>query len=654
VFKLITTLFLALVGLASLISACNSQPIPPTVNPAPVSTEVTPNPDGGDNPHPLDPTPTETVVERQLVICTGPEPSSLFPYGSLSASARSILQAIYDGPIEYNGFTLAPVIVEQIPSLENGQAFFETLQVMPGDNLVDNNGEIGSLREGTVYRPSGCRSAECAVIFSGAGPVQIDSLVVRFRLLPGLKWSDGSPLTARDSEYAYQVAQAVYPAYRPELVRLTHSYRSTDETTVEWRGLPGSQIPRYSETFFSPLPGHAWKGIPASELASSQAPGLNPLGWGSYRLDEWDSGVSVSLVKNPQYFRSDQELPHFDRLIFKFSVRSEEAIQALLLGECDLADEVALGDLSPSELQELQSKTGVAVYTEPGGGWEQILFGIAPLSEDRPAFFRSPQVRQAIAMCIDRERIINDLYPGLTIIPDSLLLPAHPLYTPEVVHYSYNPQATWELLTASGWVDHDNDPDTPRLAQGVAGIQDGTPFEFTYLASNEEERQTSAGMIVAQLADCGIRANLSIQDSSLLYASGPDGPVFGRQFDAVQLAWLTSSELPCSLYSSNEIPAPYPDSPKGWGGANATGFSDEEFDRACRTSLSTMASEPAYIDASQQVQRIFSEQVPALPLYLHVRVVAARSDLCGIQLDPSNANSLWNLEELDYGETCQP
>jgi peptide/nickel transport system substrate-binding protein len=652
--KFTVIIFLALFGMSSLLAACNSLPVPPPIDPAPITTTVTPDQDGGEIIQPILPTPTQVRETRLLKVCTGSEPDSLFPYGSISASTRSILQALYDGPLDYNGFSLAPVILEQIPNLENGEAFFEPLQVSAGDIIVDNSGNIGKLRQGTIYRPSGCKSPECALTFTGDGPVQIDSLVVRFRLLPGLKWSDGSAMTARDSEYAYHVAQSVYPAHRPEYVRITLSYRSMNDTTIEWRGLPGSQPPWYAETFFSPLPEHAWNGIPALELAASEVASRNPLGWGAYALEDWTAGESVLLAKNPHYFRADQELPYFDRLIFRFTDSAEEALQALRSGDCDLADEASLRNIGFAELQEMQSETSLSVYTTPGAGWEQILFGIDPLSEEQPAFFRSEQVRQAIAACIDREKIIDELYPGLTLVPHSLLLPDHPLYNHDVSHHPYDPEGASSLLTASGWIDHDNHPGTPRLAQGVPGVQDGTPFEFTYLVSDEAERERSASLVAAYLAECGIQANLSFEDPSRVYAGGPEGAVFGRQFDAVQLAWRAYSELPCTLYSSNEIPGPDAQASKGWGGANASGFSDQDFDQACNTSLSTLRNEPAFTNAYQQLQQVFSEQLPALPLYMHLRVAAARPDLCGLQLDPSNPSILWNLEELDYGDDCQP
>jgi hypothetical protein len=53
------------------------------------------------------------------------------------------------------------------------------------------------------------------------------------------------------------------------------------------------------------------------------------------------------------------------------------------------------------------------------------------------------------------------------------------------------------------------------------------------------------------------------------------------------------------------------------------------------------------------VQRILTEQVPIVPLYLWPKLSATRPDLCGLIMDPSNESEFWNIEEFDYGEGCE-
>ena len=57
-----------------------------------------------------------------LTVCLGQEPNTLYPFGELNASARSVLAAIYDGPFDTIGYEIQPVILSQIPSLEKQKA----------------------------------------------------------------------------------------------------------------------------------------------------------------------------------------------------------------------------------------------------------------------------------------------------------------------------------------------------------------------------------------------------------------------------------------------------------------------------------------------------------------------------------------------------
>ena len=137
-----------------------------------------------------------------------------------------------------------------------------------------------------------------------------------------------------------------------------------------------------------------------------------------------------------------------------------------------------------------------------------------------------------------------------------------------------------------------------------------------------------------------------------LFAPGPEGPVFGRNFSATQFGWVTSLEPPCFLYTSSEIPGPYPQYPKGWGGANASGYHNPDFDQVCGAALSSLPDFPAHQAAHFQAQAIFTEDLPAIPLYLRAKTAAMRADMCGVVLDPSADNGLWNIENFDYGEGC--
>jgi peptide/nickel transport system substrate-binding protein len=597
------------------------------------------------------PTP-EVAPARLLTICLVNEPRSLFLYAAVSTSEQSVLAAIYDGPIDVINFTAQPVILDKMPTLADGDALLQTVQVNSGDLIVDAVGILTTLADGVSYRPGGCSEQACVQTYSGSDPVPMDQLVLHFRLLPGLQWSDGSLLTAADSVYSYEVAHSLYPSALPDRVSRTASYKALDELTVEWVGIPGFMDGLYQAKFFSPLPQHAWAGIPVTELAGADASSRIPLGWGAYVIDDWVAGDHISLHANPLYFRAGEGLPYFNNLVYRFVADEDEALSAVLAGECDLVDQIANLETQTEALLQLYDDGQISLSNQPAFAWDVLEFDLSPLDPDRPAFFASREVRQAVAMCIDRQALVDRLSGGQMLVADNYVPPENPLYNPEAVQYGFDPQAASNLLTSIGWLEVDNDPSTPRTSQGVAGIADGTPFVVQYLVSDDEERRVAAQMVQIDLKQCGLQVDILTQPAEVYLAAGPEGPVFGRQFDLAQFAWMTAIEPPCSLYLTNEIPGPYPDYPKGWGGVNASGYSNSQYDQACLDALYSLPDSSQHVEKHAEAEAIFAEDLPALPLYWHYRVIAGRTDLCGMAQSAISESMFSELELYNYGESC--
>jgi len=589
---------------------------------------------------------------RLLTICLVNEPRSLFLYDAVSTSEQSVLAAIYDGPIDIKNFTAHPVILEKMPTLTDGDALIQSVQVGMGDLIVDAQGNLTNLEDGALYRPSGCTELGCVQAYSGSDPVEMDQLVIRFRLLPGLQWSDGTSLTAADSVYSYEVIRSLYPSALPERVRRTATYKALDDLTLKWVGVPGFMDGLYQTKFFSPLPQHAWASIPVGELASREISSRTPLGWGAYVIDNWVTGDHISLHANPLYFRASEGLPHFNNLVYRFVSDNSEALSAVLAGECDLVDQIAGFEAQTDSLLQLHDEGSISLVFQSAFAWELLEFDITPLSADRPSYFTSREVRQAVAMCIDRQALVESLSTGQMQVADLYVPSVHPLYNSEARHYTFNQQAASDLLTVAGWQDVDNDPSTPRTSLGVKGIADGTAFRMQYLTSDDAEHLTAAQMIQADLKQCGIQVDIDPQPPQQYLASGPDGSVFGRQFDLAQFAWMTAVEPPCSLFLTNEIPGPYPDYPIGWGGVNASGYSNPQYDQSCTDALYSLPDMPQHLQKHADAQAIFAEDLPALPLYWHYQVTVGRPDLCGVPQQTVTESIFSDMELFNYGEGC--
>ncbi|MCZ7548033.1 MAG: hypothetical protein M5U11_02630 [Anaerolineales bacterium] len=112
--------------------------------PAPAATQ-TPSP--AYTPTPLPP--------RTLNVCLGAAPNTLYPLGGPNAAARSVLEAVYDGPFDALGYDYKPVILEKMPNLEDGSVQLASVSVTNGNEVADADGTLTILKAGTRVRPAG-------------------------------------------------------------------------------------------------------------------------------------------------------------------------------------------------------------------------------------------------------------------------------------------------------------------------------------------------------------------------------------------------------------------------------------------------------------------------------------------------------------------
>jgi peptide/nickel transport system substrate-binding protein len=609
--------------------------------------------------------PAQSGGPRTLVYCEREGPVSLYLY----RDAGKELQAIYDGPVDSRGFDYQPVILQKLPSLVDGDAQLNAVEVGAGDRVIDASGNPAILEAGARVRPSGCQSDDCALEYDGSPGLQMDQLSVTFQLLPGLLWSDGQPLTAADSVYAFNLAAdpdtptgGVDPANKFGIDH-TARYTATDDLSVEWVGLPGYLDASYFVNFWSPLPEHLWGDLSAAELLDADVSNRKPVGWGPYVIEEINPGESITFKKNENYFRADEGLPRFDRLVFRFVGQDGTAnLARLLSGECDVVDGPALApELNQNQaeqLSELSASGQINLVSTTGSFWEHIDFGIRPASYDdgwqpgdRPDFFGDVRTRRAFALCMDRQRMVAAGAFGQSFVADSYLSPQHPLYNSDVKHYDFDVAAGSALLEAVGWA---MGADGVRVYAGEnPRIPPGTRLSVRNEARDNVSREAEQVM-VDSLAQCGIQVSVTYWKSAELFPDGPEGIVFGRKFDLAQFRWLSGASPRCDRYLSEEIPGEDTSVfPRGWSGDNDPGFSDPDYDRACRAALGSLPGQPGYAQNHLKAQEIFAEQLPVIPLFYRTKLAATRPDFCGQILDPSENVPTWNVEAFDYGPDCR-
>ena len=129
---------------------------------------------------PLFPTITPLApAPSSLTVCLGEEPNTLYPFGELNASARSVLAAINDGPFDTISYDYQAVILTQMPALENEEAQIAKIRVQAGSRFA---------RETLSQHPLHGRN------FQHRQPARLHALDLR----PGF-WAQRHPADGHDS-----------------------------------------------------------------------------------------------------------------------------------------------------------------------------------------------------------------------------------------------------------------------------------------------------------------------------------------------------------------------------------------------------------------------------------------------------------------------
>lgn len=635
--------WLALLITAVTLSACRIpieiEPVTVTPVPAPLATE---------EPATIPAEPTLFYAgSKELVVCLPREPETLYRYGRITRVERAVLHGLYEN--DYTNLTFAhqPQGLVKLPNLAEGDAQWQQVTVRAGDRVVDVDGQVVQLALGDRVRGADGETA----VFAGA-PLVMSQLVADFQLQPRL-WADGKPVTAADSVFAFTVAAHPDTPTPKNKIERTASYTALDSSTTRWMGLPGFSDPTYFTNFWSPLPQHAWGSYTPAELLALPEAQRNPLGDGPFRVVEWVDGEYLRLEPNPFYYRAAEGLPRLESVVFRFLPDADRRMVQILTGQCDIVTQDAV-DFSQTTLFLEAAVGGVMQpYFQIGTVYEAISLGVNSWDNygdyrGRPDWFEDVRVRQALALCLNRQKMVGVLFDGRSSLMHAQIPTIHPLFPPEIQTWPYDVAAANALLDAAGYYDTDHDGWREDLGSGQ-------PFQVRFTTTTEiGMNQQLAALVREDLRHCGIDVQVELLPVSQWYASGEESPLFGRRFDMGQIAWPVGEQSYCHLFASWEITgpagrlnplsgAPY----RGWDGLNNTGWWLPAYDTACRKARELLPGMPGYLENFQETQILLAEQLPMIPLFMRAKLALANPQVRHFQLDPTQESELWNLFMLD-------
>jgi ABC-type transport system substrate-binding protein len=241
-------------------------------------------------------------------------------------------------------------------------------------------------------------------------------------------------------------------------------------------------------------------GIQSSEHLESTngSPLENPIGTGPFQVDAWDRGSEILFSRNESYWG---DAPAFDTLVFRWAAESTSRILELESGNADLITNLAASDY---ETIEANADLQVLPDLNPNVFYVGFTNTHAPFDDER--------VRQAIALGIDRQRIVDTFYP------EGSEVASH--FTPCSIPNGCEGDAWWDF-----------DPEAGRALLAEAGFEDG--FETTIYLRDVfrvylPEPQVVATEIQTQLSEnLGIEAEIEVQESGAFIESVSAGDITG-------------------------------------------------------------------------------------------------------------------------------
>jgi peptide/nickel transport system substrate-binding protein len=406
-----------------------------------------------------------------------------------------------------------------------------------------------------------------------------DSLTWTFKLRQGVKFSDGSPLTADDVVFSLDQLKRKTVIYRFLFSAIKSAKAEGADTVVIELSRPDSALPAALANYNAAIVPKDWGGRSEKEFLQK------PVGSGPFMVGDdpqWTKGTSIKLVRNPNYWREGR--PYLDSVTVKYVPDQNQRILQLKGNQAQLSSFPA----PDRSTVALENGTDTRVENLPAYRQAYLL-----VSQTGAEALRDERVRRAIAMAIDRAAIVKTVLLGKGEPGNSYLNPRFPEYD-AAASQPFDVEAAKAELAKSG------------TSNGLA---------VTLLSSSGQEQTTQ--IIQQSLEAIGIKVTIKSSDE----AARLEAEISGKFDLAVQPYGMVSgarAELTGTLVDPTVLKSLFTsyDDPKLQDLAKRA---DAEPDDAKRKEL--------YVE----LQRAVADSSHVIPLYFHPAPWGMSKDLHGFK-----------------------
>ena len=401
------------------------------------------------------PAPTEAEPE--------PEPTEVPPTEPPAAD-----EPAYGGVLRIIG-AAGPQVLSYVPLMGPTDRSF----IFPGtEALIDTSGERGEFTTG--IEP----------VLAESFDVDVENLTITFNIRKGVKFHDGSDLTAEVA--AWNLQQVIDAGNMPYIDYLKEMRVEDDYTLVlELNEYNNQLLPTWG-WWTAQYSKEAWENAGATDEERNEWVGSHLVGTGPFILEEFERDVSLKWVKNENYWREDR--PYLDGIEVTIIPDPVTARALLEAGDADVWGAPAKDAL---ELIDM------GYYKQ--SGWPLLPFGLWPNTEVPESKWQDIRLREAVEYALDKEAITKAMGHGMYVTIKAL---------PWEGEWGYDPAA-----------GRPYDPDKARELMADAGYTPDNPLPIKILSQNDPVTTDAVTMVKGFLDEVGFEVELDLADPGRFFGS---------------------------------------------------------------------------------------------------------------------------------------
>ncbi len=415
--------------------------------------------------------------------------------------------------------------------------------------------------------------------------VSEDGTVYTFNLLPGVKFSDGTPVTGADWEWSFYRARDTETSAYAFVAEAIDKVEATDAQVVITLKQPWAPFLAQLCNFNMVVGSKAYY-----EKVGEEFYNMNPLGTGPYMLKEWVRGDRLDFVANPYYH--EEGYPKTANLQIKIVSDDNTRLMQLQSGQIDIADDIAMSLLP---VVENDPNLNLTMFAST-----QIRYLILNTTK---APFDDVKVRQALYYALNKQEM-SDVIAGEFGAPVAALVSETQgkWWNSDIPVIGYQPEVAKQMLADAGY---------PNGVDFTVSIRSGSAVY-----------EQAAILMQAQVAEAGFNMQIELLESAAL-----SDKYKSLNHQATILQWVDDYIDPSGVTGWT---VDY-DQCQAW----YTGLNDVELDEL-NTAANAEMDEAKRVSMYWEIQQRINDNANVIPLFRNGFAFAAAKNIENLYVSPFN------------------